>query len=263
MSSIPIFDSLTHPTIDSNWILPKYPACASIEPLRQQMAEANIKWAFAVGIKGIGGYEEERYVEMIKETGNSNIFPIAFYHPDSNKSSAIREDLISIKKRGYSGIKLHPRISDFSITEHTSTIIKVANDLGLICMLCTYTYSSNNARKMSPELIMDMLSQTDGAKVILMHSGAVRLLEFMEIARVFKNILLDLSFTICKYEESSIDLDIKYMFNKFDQRICIGSDFPQFSLIDLRQRFEYFSEELPVEKLENIAYKNLLNFTKI
>ena len=263
MNNIPIFDSLTHPTIDSNWILPRYPECSSIEILKEQMQKANVGWAFAVGMKDIGGYKEKEYIKMITDAADSNIFPIAFYHPDSKEYSEIKKDLISIKKLGYHGIKLHPRISDFSLADQISLIIKTANDFGLICMFCTYPYSHNHANKITPEQIMEMLAMTDEAKVIFMHSGAVRLLEYMEIARAFNNVLLDLSFTICKYEGSSLDLDIKYLFKHFDQRICIGSDFPQFSLINLRQRFEHFSKGLPIEKPENIAYKNLLNFTKI
>lgn len=260
MNRIPIFDSLTHPTIDSNWILPRYPECSSIEILKEQMQKANVGWAFAVGMKDIGGYKEKEYIKMIMDTAASNIFPIAFYHPDSKQYSEIKQDLISIKKLGYQGIKLHPRISDFTLTDQISLIIKTANDLGLICMLCTYSYSSNNARKITPELIMEMLSRANNAKVILLHSGAVRLMEYMEVARAFNNVLLDLSFTICKYKGSSLDQDIKYMFQHFDHRICIGSDFPQFSLIDLRSRFDYFAHGIPEDKQKNIAYRNTLNF---
>ena len=93
-----------------------------------------------------------------------------------------------------------------------------------------------------------------------MHSGTVRLLEMIEIARSYKNILLDLSFTLCKFENSSIDLDIKFACNTFDQRICIGSDYPEFSFKKLRERFEFFTNDLSIEKSENIGYKNILNY---
>jgi predicted TIM-barrel fold metal-dependent hydrolase len=84
----------------------------------------------------------------------------------------------------------------------------------------------------------------------------------MEIARAFNNVLLDLSFTINKYIGSSLDLDIKYLFESFDQRICIGSDFPQYSISEMRNRFNIFAENINAEKALNIAIKNLTNFLK-
>lgn len=54
---IPIFDSLSHPTLNKNWILPKYAGASAIETLIEQMKEANIKKSLAVGMKGIGGYD--------------------------------------------------------------------------------------------------------------------------------------------------------------------------------------------------------------
>jgi predicted TIM-barrel fold metal-dependent hydrolase len=261
--AIPIFDSLTHPTIDSNWILPRYPNCASIDLLIQQMSEANVKGVFAVGMNGIGGYNDIEFAKMLKNSSTNSIFPIAFINPNSKNLEIIKEQLKRVKNLGYYGIKLHPRLSDFSLDDNISTIIKIANDLDLNCLLCTYPYSSNNARTITPELVMEMLEKTDGAKVLLMHSGAVRILEYMEIARVFNNVLLDLSLTICKYEGSSIDLDVAFIFNQFDRRICIGSDFPEYSMSKLRERFDYFSTGLSLEKKENIASRNICNFCSI
>jgi len=70
-------------------------------------------------------------------------------------------------------------------------------------------------------------------------------------------VLLDLSFTLCKYEGSSIDLDIRYLFEKFDRRICIGSDSPEFDLSKLRQRFNQLTEGLDIVKKKNIGFQNL------
>jgi len=260
MNNIPIFDSLTHPTIDSNWILPDYPQTAGINTLTQQMHDVNIKWAFAVGIKGIGRYNDAAYIKMIRNSGNKILYPIAFYDPVNRNVKNIKESLVRLKKMGYSGIKLHPRISDFMLKGHIPNVIKIANDKGLICMLCTYPYGHNLANNITPVHVMEMLSKTDDAKVILMHSGAVRLLEYMEIGRAFRNVLLDLSMTICKYEGSSIDLDLEFMFQQFDRRICIGSDFPEYTLAKLRERFKLLSKNIDLKKKENITFRNISSF---
>ncbi len=263
MNSIPIFDSLTHPTIDSNWIMPRYQGVANLETLQKQMERANVKWAFVVGMAGVGSYSQEEYIKLFTNERNKNLFPIAFYIPKEKEINKIRLELRRIKEIGYKGIKLHPRFSNFSIDETLADVIKVANELGLVSLLCTYCYGNNSANRSTPESLMKMLAKTEDAKVVLIHGGAVRLLEYMEVARAYNNVLLDLSLTLCKYEGSSLDLDIGFLFKHFDRRICVGSDFPEISLMKVRERFEFFSQEISLEKKQNIAYKNITTFCNI
>lgn len=263
--NIPIFDSLTHPTIDGNWILPRYANESKKDILLSQMQEANVKWTFAVGMKGIGSYSQVEFIKYFNNLTDYFLYPIAYFDACCYQSyDEIKKELSQIKSIGYKGIKLHPRMSDFSYEDtQISTIIKIANDFNLISLLCTYPYSNSKACRNTPENLMEMLHRIDKAKVVLLHSGAVRLLEYMEIARAFSNVLLDLSLTICKYEGSSVDMDISFLFKYFDRRIAIGSDFPEYSLNKLRERFEYFTLNLPKEKIENIAYKNIIEFCEL
>lgn len=262
MSDIPIFDSLTHPTLDGNWILPRYPNVSNIRELKQQMKKSNTLWSFAVGMKDIGGYRQDDFIRFVESYSDSDsiLFPIAYFNPEDKTLNHLKDELKTIKQSGFVGIKLHPRISNFQFSNHIADIIKEANLVGLSVLLCTYCYGQGNASKNTPVIMMEMLQQCSGAKVILLHAGSVRLLEYMEIARAFPNVLLDLSLTLCKYEGSSLDLDISFMFKNFDRRICVGSDFPEFSLMKLRERFEYFSEGLDRFKIENIAHRNTLSF---
>jgi len=262
-STIPIFDSLAHPTIDGDWILPRYPQAANMNCLQEQMKQANVKWAFAVGMRNIGGYSNQRFIDFVKKNDTNAFLPVAFFHPPKKNVKEIQEEISSLKRMGYVGIKLHPRISNCNLSESISNVIKIANDFHLAVLLCTYNYSNTLANKITPESTMNMLTKISGSKLILVHGGGVRLLEYMEIARAFPNVLLDLSLTISKYEGSSIDNDLSFLFNHFDRRICIGSDFPEISLLRLRERFEAFSKSISLEKKENIAYKNIVQFCDI
>lgn len=262
MTSIPIFDSLSHPTIDSNWILPKYEAAANIESLTEQMKQYNIVKSFAVGMKNLGSYDETKYITFIKPYSDFFI-PIAFFDINNSITTAeIKEQLLEIKRKGYKGIKLHPRFSDFQIqNEHLITVISYANELELSVLFCTYfTHNTKNSCGNNLENFLNLLHKIQDCKIILLHGGTVRLLEFIEIARSFKNVLLDLSFTLCKYEGSSIDLDIAFACKTFDERICIGSDFPEFSMKKLRERFDFFTKDISQTKKENIGYKNIMNY---
>jgi len=266
MSNIPIFDSLTHPMPNSNWLSQKYDGQNSVQDLLAGMKSNNVKWAFAVGLgPSIGGYEEETYSTFIRSQ-SEKLFPVAFFDfkvLDSGVS--VVEYLSKIKHLGYYGIKIHPRLSNISLLDSIlPNVIKEANQLGLLVLLCTYFWSNNKKHcSDSPEQLLNMLCAVPEDKIILLHSGAVRLLEVAEIARHFREVLLDLSFTLCKYEKSSIDMDIRYVFEKLDRRVCIGSDSPEFDLFMLRKRFEYLTEGLELEKKENIGYQNLKDYIGI
>lgn len=266
MNSIPIFDSITHPTLNANWILPKWPQCASIADLKTQIDKNNFCGAFAVGMDGIGGYDEDDFLRTVQEEGTGKLFPIAFFCFNKDSFVEYEKRLQEIKQKGYVGIKLHPRIGRFTLDNQALPfIIDKANELGLVVMLCTYFYSSEvSMMSNNIERLGDMLLKVNKeSKVILLHGGVVRLLDMMEVVRSFPNTLLDLSLTLCKYAGSSLDMDIQFLFQSFDRRVCIGSDHPEIKLSQVRERFEYFASKTSIEKAENIAYRNILSFTGI
>lgn len=262
MNKIPIFDSLTHPTIDGNWILPRYPSASRVEDLVSDMHLNNIKWAFAVGMRGIGNYEEKRFISMLSPM-RAYLLPVAFFPSSHLKTSRdIKDWATKIRDQGYIGVKFHPRFGGFSLDSRGIIEgLNVMAELKLIPLLCTYFYDSKASSSIDNlALLQTLLAKLADPSIILMHSGTVRVLETLEIARNFKNTLMDLSFTLCKYQDSSLDLDIKYLFRNFDKRICVGSDHPEFTLKHFRSRFEEFSENIPSDKVENISHKNLIKF---
>lgn len=255
---IEIFDALAHPTIDSSWANKKYDDLAGFDSLVGSMVENKIKKAIAVGMKGIGGYDEKEYIEKVK-TYNDRLLPVAFFDLyDYTHEQELANYLKYLKKLGYIGIKIHPRLSDINFTlNKLETIIKASNDLSLSVFLCTYFSDKKLSLRDNLRELMQLLSRVENEKIVLLHSGGIYALELINMAYVFKNILFDLSFTICKYEGSSLDLDIKYLFKNFDRRICVGTDFPEITHKKLRERFEFFAKEISVEKAQNIAYKNI------
>ena len=266
MNSIPLFDTLTHPTIDGNWILPRWSSCALFSDLQSQMKDNNFCGAFTVGMNGIGGYMEDEYLSYINAQNDDKFFPVAFFTLNHNSNKEYERRLKEIKTKGYVGIKLHPRIGQFALDNPAMPfIIDKANELGLVVMLCTYFYSNEVSMMINNvERLGDVLLKVDKqSRIILLHGGAVRLLDMMELVRAFPNTLLDLSLTLCKYAGSSLDLDIQFLFQSFDRRVCIGSDYPEIQLSQVRERFNHFAANTTKEKAENIAYKNILSFTGI
>ena len=260
MNTIPIWDTLSHPTIDGNWLNPRYDGQSKIEDIIAQMEANNIKGAFAVGMKGIGGYEETEYLEMIQEKGRNLFCPIAFFYFKEYQLDEINRRLIEIKKAGYCGVKLHPRFAEFLLTdERLAYIIDKANELDLLVLLCTFFYSnhqsmlSNNIERLG-DLLMKIKPESD---IILLHGGLTRVLETMEMVRFFPNAVLDLSLTFCKYAGTHLDSDFDYIFKWFDRRTTIGTDYPEINYKQLRDRFDFFASKTSVEKATNIGCLNI------
>lgn len=265
IKTVPLFDCLTHPTINGDWYPGRPIKSADMDRLVVQMNECNVQWAFAVGMKGVGRYDEDKFSSFVRRA-HPGIFPIAFLDfTRVHQKRQVRPLLVSLKKKGYRGIKIHPRLAGISLADPLLPyIVNTAAELDMVVLLCTYFYDLHkNAAVNNVENLISLLYLTKDSRMILLHAGSVRLLEMIEIARSYKNVLLDLSFTLCKYKGSSLDLDLAYAFRNFDKRICIGSDHPEFSLQSMRDRFEHFSAGLDKDKIENIAYRNLFYFTRV
>jgi predicted TIM-barrel fold metal-dependent hydrolase len=262
MHEIPLFDSLTHPTLDGTWI-GSVPCKNTLQELESEMPANNVEWAFAVGMKNIGGYDLEAYADYIR-SASQKVFPIAYY--DFNESDTGREivrKLENISRCGYSGIKVHPGFSGIDLrSPGLREVLCEAGSRKLPVLLCTFlhrqTYNGIPCSYLDFGPLLGSLPQT--SKIILIHGGDVNLLGLMEISRPYRNVLLDLSFTLCRYEGSSVDLDIRYLFHHFDQRICVGSDSPQFSLAQFRRRFDELAAGVDREKSLNAAHRNLQSF---
>lgn len=258
---IEIFDCSTHPTLDSDWLAPKYNGMADFDLLINNMKHNGIKKAFAIGMKNIGAYNEDSFIEKVKKY-EEYLYPIAYFDNFEFKDlTELHKYLSTIKEKGYYGIKIHPRFSDINFAhKNLANIIEMANTLKLIPIICTYFSSQELNIRDNLREIAKLMNKIPDAKIIFLHSGVTNLLEFVNMMKIYKNVLFDLSYTFCKYNGSSLDMDIKFLFNNFDKRICIGSDHPEVTMQQLRERFEFFAQGIQNQKLENIAYRNLEEF---
>lgn len=262
MHDIPLFDSLTHPTLDGTWI-GSAPGKNTLPELETEMAANNVEWALAVGMKNIGGYSLEAYADYIR-SAKQKVFPIAYYdYNESDTAREIAQKLENISRCGYLGVKVHPGLSGIDLRSQTlREVLCAAGSRKLPALLCTFLH--RQIYRGLPCSYLDfgplLADLPETSKVILIHGGDVNLLALMEISRPYQNVLLDLSLTLCRYEGSSVDLDLRYLFRHYDQRICVGSDNPQFSIAQFRRRFDEMATGLDREKSLNVAHRNLQAF---
>lgn len=252
---IPIFDALTHPTLDETWL--DQNKTASLAELLAWNEQYQIEGFCAVGLPGVGSYDHQLYIESLAQTATA--FPVAAIHPTQH------QDFAYIASLGYRAIKLHPRLSQFALDADNVDLCQCfakAAEFNLIIFLCTYISSEINLFPPKDPFweLVKLLQQTPDVRCVLLHGGGARLLQYADLVRFNPNLLLDLSYTLIKSKGSSLDLDLQYLFTNLDQKLCIGTDYPDYNARDLRQRLLDFEPFTSHEKLCNIYHKNLRRF---
>lgn len=231
---------------------------ADFASLANDLKQAGYMGACAIGLDGIEGYSHREFIQQCQRY--PNLVPIAGFNP---AGEAPLEALHTLRGMGYRGIKIHPRFSGLSKQLDTigATLI-AAGDADLTVFVCTYMHCSLSGYPLQDPFfsLVDQLRQAPKTRVVLVHGGDVNLMRYAELVRFNSNLLLDLSLTLMKYPGSSIDLDLTFLFRQFDRRICIGTDWPEYSPQQVRERFEFFARDLPEDRRHNIAFRNLLGF---
>lgn len=261
---IKLFDSLAHPTISGKWKTfskNKIKVDCSFKRLNETMKKNNIYRALAIGMEGYEGYNHKKFIQKCKMF--KNLTPIAGIDPKKKISSQSKE-ITKIKELGFKGVKIHPRLSNLDLrNKNFLNLLKLLSKNKLVAMICTFP-QINLKNIITPNFFENLIiaiSKAPGLKVILVHGGCTDLLKYAEFARINnERILLDLSLTLTRYSESSIDIDIKYLFKNLDRIICIGSDYPEVDYKKLKNKISILSKNIHKKKLDNIYFKNLEKF---
>jgi predicted TIM-barrel fold metal-dependent hydrolase len=253
---LPLLDSLAHPTLSGRWLGRTGPA--DFATLVAELDDAGYLGACAIGLDGVEGYDHARFIQHCR--AQPGLIPIAGLNPVADTSL---DSLRALRQMGFRGVKIHPRFSGLTQSlDSLGPALRNAGEAGLTVFFCTYLHcglAEHPTRDPFLSLV-ELLRQAPATRVILVHGGDVEVLRYAELVRFNANLLLDLSLTMMKYEGSSVDMDLAFLFRHFDRRICIGSDWPEYRPHQIRERFEQFAGDLPDEKRHNIAYRNLYHF---
>ena len=90
-----------------------------------------------------------------------------------------------------------------------------------------------------------------------MHGGGTKILSYYELFRFKENVILDLSYTIQHFKNTTTFKDILFCINKFDKRIIVGSDYPSKKLSEYSKIVSFLEQNIKKKKFNNIIYKNL------
>ena len=255
------FDSNAHPSKNSTWINKKNNN--SFHSLYSLITRNNMLGALAVAIEGVDKFDE---IEFIEECNKYNfMIPIAGFNPSKKE---LKKRLSTISKLGYRGIKLHPRFSNFELSKTKDEIIRTLNicsELNLVVLFCTYFFDSKNNLIINDPLdyLEEIVTNSSSAKIILMHSGFLDYDLFLNTLVNKKNLLFDFSYTLMHPSLLNNKDDVIILFNKYYDRICLGSDWPEFDYKDIFDRINLLLDQLPREKMINILNGNIKRIFQI
>ena len=253
------FDSLVHVTSDGKWFDTNHDA--SPERLMRNLDAAGPARACVVGIAGFN--MEDDFVLSVCRKHSDQLVPVAGVDPGAFASSReARSHLTGLSKAGFRAIKVHPALSGIDLADpRVDHVMEAAAETAMPVFLCTWLRSVSYRPSSSPiDLVHGLARRHPETWTLLLHGGATDLLEFADLVRGSDRLVLDLSFTLLRYRNSSIDMDLRHVLETLDQKTTVGSDFPEYRPADARRRVLELMEDLPAPKVRNVLHDVLAVF---
>ena len=252
-------DFLSHPTLSGEWIGGR--KGQTFTECYDELMGNGYCGAVACGLPFIGGYEHLSFFDSCS-TFKGFFFPVAALTADSFLD--IDSEIEYVFDIGYRAIKIHPRLLNLKSFDSAwlTKIFAVCDQFNLRVFFCTYCFSNPMITGNMIDALSKALNRFPDMSLALIHGGGVNLLQFAEISRFFPNVVLDLSLTFMKYDGSSLDQDISFLFQYFDRKVVLGSDLPEWKLSSIDHKFNKtaIQYELSSDKIENIRFRNAEKF---
>jgi predicted TIM-barrel fold metal-dependent hydrolase len=251
---VKLFDSLVHVTQDGSWLgTTRYDASEA-----RLLAELDKCSPARACLVGIPGWADDETVLRVWRQNPGLFVPIAGFDPTSPELGSVPDALAEIAGQGFAGVKLHPRLNEYDpLDERVLHTLTACGEQGLAAFIDTL-FRQKRRRTPHPADIADTLAtEAPDTHIVLLHGTGSSLLELFELGRMHPNVIVDLSFTILRYAGSSVDTDIAFMVEQLDQRVTVGSDFPEYVPQQAYDRFMQITEGISEDKRNNVLYGNL------
>ena len=248
-----LFDSLTHVTADGRWGAGVHDYDASCGRLLSELDRVGPHRACLVAIAGIA---DNRTTMDVASRYADRFIPVGSIDPANEVDPVTGVERLAAA--GFAGLKLHPRLHGYDpLDERCRAAIDAAGQSGLTVFLDTLFRQRTRSTAHPIDVVDELLVTNPGCRFVLLHATGATALELFELGRMHGHALIDLSFTLMRYAGSSVDDDIGFLCEQLDQRVCIGSDFPEYTPIEALTRFERLTLGLHEDKRENVAWRNL------
>ena len=254
-----IIDSNTHPTTSGIWF--NSTIDASLSRLLSEMQVSGIDRSVIVPLPGSMTNDEVRnMVAGCPESCiNAYTFNPALYSTSSIAQSEFESSFSGLPR---SIVKFHNRFGGYQPDdERFMTILKVNNSLKcpMVVAICGFLHNRNSSKHIDTAgYFFDLALKFPSTQFIIMHGGGCQILRIAEQCRDLQNVYIDLSYTLSRYRNSSVENDIRWLCEHFDKRLLWGSDFPEISVQRAWNDIIDLTSHISIEKRNRITGLNLL-----
>lgn len=171
--------------------------------------------------------------------------------------------LEELKERGAKGIKLHPRMHGYNVTDVSCVeIVRICGDLGLPVVADCFPDGKNLALGNQPSAFARLAELAPKTRISMAHGGGHHILDAVMATKYYPNLFMDLSFTLLYYRGTRVMDDLAYAVRcARGEKIMWGSDYPDrpYGETVALSRGEMAAAIAP-EFMENVVSKNTCAF---
>lgn len=173
-------------------------------------------------------------------------------------------ELKKLKSLGAAGLKLHPRLDNYSIlSPKCIELVKKAGDLDMPVLIDAFPWGKSFVLGNVPEAFAHLAEAAPHTRIAIGHSGGHRVLDALMVAKYYKNIYLDFALTLLYYRGSTVLQDLQYVVSCMrGERIFLGTDYPdrEYQESVLLTKKEIDSWNLNEEYKRKICTENIEKF---
>ena len=187
-----------------------------------------------------------------------------FINIDPLREDACNRLRTGVESLGYVGLKLHPRLQNFSLEEAGVTkLVGFAGEMGVPVLIDAFPDGDWLMMGFNPLTFARLARKCPQTKIIIAHFGGHYCLDFMMLAKRIPNIWFDLSYSLLYYAGSPVVDNLLYCCKSMKyRRVMYGSDYPDRSIADtVRMSLKMFEERGIVgDDLDALLWRNAREF---
>jgi predicted TIM-barrel fold metal-dependent hydrolase len=259
-----IIDALTHVTRDGRWFDTEYDA--SEARLLRELDAARVDSAVVCGLPGV---IDNSFVLDVARRQPDRVLPVGSFDPSAWSGSRELRDAAQreLRDTGLLGCKLHPRLGRYDLLD--ASVRRFLEELASwksapALWICTFLHhSSSPLSKGVVETLHEIVVTYPTLRFVLAHAGGPDCLRLATAVRHSSNAIMDLSYTLVRFAGSSVDLDVRHLFDSFDRRLAFGSDFPEVPITSARVRIDEHLHNAKPDVAARVLGTNLLRFLSL
>lgn len=226
-------------------------AAGAAKELARQTREAGIKRVVALHLD-VQPWSPEEVSEAIAP--HREIEAFVNVHPELPDAARILRN--AIENLGFIGLKLHPRLQEFSVDgAKTVRLVQIAGEIGIPVLFDAFPDGTHLMLGFSPLRYAELARQCPQTKIIWAHMGGHLVIDFMMLAKRLPNVYMDMSYSLLYYRGSLVPMNMVYAMRSMRfERVFYGSDYPDRPLADsLKSSLEvlrmYGVDDVELQKL--------------